>query len=341
MKTVLSTFSATLLLIVFAAPCFAQFNQGGRNIPRTSQPKKNSTPFVARSDGTFKNETTGLVWLKNPTNIPVAKSLAEAKTWVAKLNSGRHGLTDGSKAGDWRLPTAMEWDSAQTKSRRSLHTQFFRGWPKKNAKGRPDAYSRGYIGTASAGDRWQGQYNLTIWGDGGRDSVNFGGRGSYIWPVRDSVRNGQNQENGIRNSTVKDSYSYDKGVIVISLDKPIKAFDDDHVAFQEKLLLKDVRTTIQLTLSVSVKNNYYSFELVTPGSKGFDEGGTGSRMGIFGYSDVWNLHRSTQTIYADGVGMQAALKDLQTKLNGSQGRLTVTANGDAKKGQSVITIKRK
>ena len=33
----------------------------------------------------------------------------EGMKWAAKVADGQCGLTDGSKAGDWRLPTIKEW----------------------------------------------------------------------------------------------------------------------------------------------------------------------------------------------------------------------------------------
>ncbi|GLH73805.1 hypothetical protein GETHLI_23070 [Geothrix limicola] len=66
--------------------------------------------FTDNQDGTVTDRLTGLIWLKNagtfsPTTFPLA--LAE----VGQLASGTNGLTDGSKAGDWRLPNLCELES--------------------------------------------------------------------------------------------------------------------------------------------------------------------------------------------------------------------------------------
>ena len=53
---------------------------------------------------------TGLTWLKNANlygEVPWEQALANAK----KLASGMGGLTDGSSAGDWRLPNVNEFQS--------------------------------------------------------------------------------------------------------------------------------------------------------------------------------------------------------------------------------------
>lgn len=66
--------------------------------------------FVANGDGTVMDKLTGLVWLEtaNPFGW---------RTWQQALDDcnalcdGRHGLSDGSEAGDWRLPNVLEFES--------------------------------------------------------------------------------------------------------------------------------------------------------------------------------------------------------------------------------------
>ena len=66
--------------------------------------------FTDNSNGTVTDHLTGLVWLKNagcfsPTDWSTA--LADAN----QLASGTCGLTDGSTAGQWRMPNANELES--------------------------------------------------------------------------------------------------------------------------------------------------------------------------------------------------------------------------------------
>ncbi|HZP13585.1 MAG TPA: DUF1566 domain-containing protein [Nevskiaceae bacterium] len=66
--------------------------------------------FTDNLDGTVTDHLTGLVWLKNagcfaPSDW--ATALAHANT----LASGSCGLTDGSAAGDWRMPNVNELES--------------------------------------------------------------------------------------------------------------------------------------------------------------------------------------------------------------------------------------
>lgn len=66
--------------------------------------------FTDNSDGTVTDHLTGLVWLKNagcssPTNWSTALNAAN------QLANGACGLTDGSIAGQWRMPNANELES--------------------------------------------------------------------------------------------------------------------------------------------------------------------------------------------------------------------------------------
>ena len=69
-----------------------------------------SPRFTDNLDGTVSDHLTGLVWLKNagcfsPTNWSAALTAAN------NLASGACGLTDGSSAGQWRMPNVNELES--------------------------------------------------------------------------------------------------------------------------------------------------------------------------------------------------------------------------------------
>jgi len=64
--------------------------------------------FLDNGDGTVTDTNTGLVWLKNANCFglpPLFDNWNDAMALVAGLSDGQCGLTDGSSAGDWRLPT--------------------------------------------------------------------------------------------------------------------------------------------------------------------------------------------------------------------------------------------
>ncbi len=73
--------------------------------------------FVDCGNGTVQDTQTSLVWLKNANCLPVGGSdWAAANRRAAKLAEGSTdgnacGLSDGSKAGAWRLPTKAEWEA--------------------------------------------------------------------------------------------------------------------------------------------------------------------------------------------------------------------------------------
>lgn len=68
------------------------------------------TRYVDNQNGTVTDKLTGLIWLKNAscfTPTIWASALAD----VNQLASGSCGLTDGSMAGQWRLPNIVELES--------------------------------------------------------------------------------------------------------------------------------------------------------------------------------------------------------------------------------------
>jgi len=78
--------------------------------------------FTDQGNGTVKDNLTGLIWLQNanctatingidPTASSNKLTWQNAMDWSAGLASGTCGLTDGSAAGQWRLPTVKELQS--------------------------------------------------------------------------------------------------------------------------------------------------------------------------------------------------------------------------------------
>jgi hypothetical protein len=63
--------------------------------------------FEDNGDGTVTDHLTGLIWLKNA-NCGGSMNWNDAMTYCNNLASGSCGLTDGSVAGDWRLPNRKE-----------------------------------------------------------------------------------------------------------------------------------------------------------------------------------------------------------------------------------------
>jgi hypothetical protein len=76
-------------------------------------------PFTDNGDGTITDSSTGLIWLKNANCNDTAGGITkygpltwyDAATWSSGLASGACGLTDGSQAGEWGIPTKEEIES--------------------------------------------------------------------------------------------------------------------------------------------------------------------------------------------------------------------------------------
>jgi len=66
--------------------------------------------FANNGNGTVMDNLTGLIWLKNA-NCFGGRSWVDALSDCNSLANGSCGLTDGSTAGDWRMPHVKELHS--------------------------------------------------------------------------------------------------------------------------------------------------------------------------------------------------------------------------------------
>jgi len=139
--------------------------------------------FANNGNGTVTDKLSGLIWLKNANCTEsvggISKSngyltWASALTWSYSLVSGKCGLSDGSAAGDWRLPNRNELESLVDASRVSpalpvSHpfnlVQSFGYWSSST--------NAGY--TADAWVVYMFSGNVDIYGK----SFSY-----YVWPVR-------------------------------------------------------------------------------------------------------------------------------------------------------------
>ncbi len=62
--------------------------------------------FTDNNNGTVTDNLTGLIWTKN--SVMAIENWDDALSFANSLASGTAGLTDGSQAGDWRLPNVRE-----------------------------------------------------------------------------------------------------------------------------------------------------------------------------------------------------------------------------------------
>jgi hypothetical protein len=138
--------------------------------------------FTDRGNGTILDNLTGLIWLKNA-NCFGQKTWEQALSDCNALASGSCGLTDGSQAGDWRLP--------QKKELASLTHDAFYGPPLPNtvgtgqwSDGDPFTNVQSYVYWSSTTFAFLSDFAWsvsTVYGD-----VHFIQKSSeyYVWPVR-------------------------------------------------------------------------------------------------------------------------------------------------------------
>ncbi len=70
-----------------------------------------SPRFTDNGNGTVTDNLTGLIWLKDADAGDGTETWANALSICNSLANGQQGLSDGSSAGDWRLPTVKELQS--------------------------------------------------------------------------------------------------------------------------------------------------------------------------------------------------------------------------------------
>ena len=160
-------------------------------------------PFADNGNGAMTDTGTGLIWLKNAnctdTVVGVAKSDGylswnDAAMWSNGLSSGACSLSDGSHAGDWRLPTLDELKSLIC--RPGAPAWVYNGCDGSNTTNPNGLYpfqwlmSQGFSAVQD-NDYWSSS-TYPGYPDYARSVrmvnfyVNFGskGDGSYVWPVR-------------------------------------------------------------------------------------------------------------------------------------------------------------
>jgi len=81
--------------------------------------------FIDKGDGTVTDTATGLVWLKQADCVK--QSWSGALAGIRSLASGSCGLTDGSTAGQWRMPNRSEMLSLSDRAPTFPQASYFNG----------------------------------------------------------------------------------------------------------------------------------------------------------------------------------------------------------------------
>ncbi|MDL1976142.1 MAG: DUF1566 domain-containing protein [Deltaproteobacteria bacterium] len=129
--------------------------------------------FTDNNDGTVTDNLTGLVWLKDANRFG-STNWADALIACNALAADGTNLTDGSSAGDWRLPNIKELQSLIDYG--SISPCLPDGYPFEEVQSNVYWSSTTYAG--STYDVW-----FVYMVDG---SVNIGSKfgNNYVWPVR-------------------------------------------------------------------------------------------------------------------------------------------------------------
>lgn len=78
--------------------------------------------FIDNHDGILTDTMTGMVWLKEADCIH--GTWADALATISTLVSGQCGLSDGSRAGQWRMPNRNELESLADRAQTNM-AQYF------------------------------------------------------------------------------------------------------------------------------------------------------------------------------------------------------------------------
>jgi len=130
--------------------------------------------FTDNSDGTVTDNQSGLIWLKNA-NCFGDQNWSAAMASAQHLSSGDCGLSDGSGAGQWRLPSKDEWEVLIDKS--TVNLGLLSGHPFVGVES--DEYWSSTTYRDSAGDTHIVTLNVNYMGP--LATVNAS---NNVWPVR-------------------------------------------------------------------------------------------------------------------------------------------------------------
>lgn len=141
---------------------------------------KPGSRFTDNNDGTVTDNLTGLVWLKN-TNCVGMRNWQDAVAATKKLKDGDCGpdpdlvLSDGSSAGEWRLPTMKQLCTLIDFSRRNP------ALPKGHMFAN---FPIGYHWSATTLDYHPEMAWIVYFESGTTCYENVKNRAGYAWPIR-------------------------------------------------------------------------------------------------------------------------------------------------------------
>ncbi|MBF0495285.1 MAG: DUF1566 domain-containing protein [Deltaproteobacteria bacterium] len=149
-----------------------------------------SPRFTDNGNGTVTDNLTGLIWLKNA-NCFDHQTWTQALADANGLVSGNCGLTDGSHAGDWRLPNVNELQSLIDYGH--VYPTLPAGHPFSSVqyKSEMSYYWSSTSGAYGTDEGWYVYMALGYAGGHDKTLTNF----HYVWPVRSGQSGSSNKTN--------------------------------------------------------------------------------------------------------------------------------------------------
>ena len=146
--------------------------------------------FVDCANGTVTDTVTGLIYLKNA-NCFELQSWPTANESAAGLADSACGLTDGSRAGDWRLQTKDEWEgilkSSCATAPKIVGNQSPTPGCYTDATDAESEWASGVVSSnywSSTTDAANTTFAWIVFLNSGSVNGNFKTLISYVWPVR-------------------------------------------------------------------------------------------------------------------------------------------------------------
>jgi len=132
--------------------------------------------FEDNGDGTMTDHLTGLIWLKNA-GCRGQKNWNDALTYCNNLSSGSCELTDGSAAGDWRLPNIVELETLVNAEKPNPAV-----WLTATAQGFVNVQASYYWSATTSAFGTNYAWFISMYRGSVRSSYKSGSH--WVWPVR-------------------------------------------------------------------------------------------------------------------------------------------------------------
>jgi hypothetical protein len=130
--------------------------------------------FSDNGDGTVTDNLTGLIWLQNADRNGGTMNWADALVYCNSLADDGSALTDGSVAGDWRLPNVKELQSLIDFG--NYNPALPTGHPFSNVQ------SSYYWSSTTNANNTDNAWNVNM--NNGNVNNNNKTNNNYVWPVR-------------------------------------------------------------------------------------------------------------------------------------------------------------